>query len=158
VGEAPDATVPALEATTALLPPDRARYYMGIGDPVGVLDVIDRGVDMFDCVLPTRLGRTAAAMVPVSESPNARLNLKNAANAEADVPLLAGCRCPACAGGYTRRYLRHLVQQQEILGLRMLSLHNLRVLLDLVNGARTAIAAGQWGEYYARERERWAPA
>jgi queuine tRNA-ribosyltransferase len=158
VGEPPELTMPAVAATTALLPVDRPRYFMGIGDPVGLLDVIDRGVDMFDCVLPTRLGRTASAMVPVDLSPNGRLNLRNAVHAESDLPIDPTCVCPACVGGYTRRYLRHLFQQQEILGLRMVSLHNLHVLIDIVTRARTAIADNSWPTYYAHERARWAAA
>jgi queuine tRNA-ribosyltransferase len=158
VGEPQELTMPVLAATTALLPETSARYFMGIGDPLGVLDVIDRGVDMFDCVLPTRLGRTASAMVPVALHPRARLNLRNAVHATDDRPIDPGCACPTCAGGYGRRYLRHLMQQEEVLGLRMLTLHNLHVMLDLVARARLAIARGEWSRgWYERERERWAP-
>jgi queuine tRNA-ribosyltransferase len=156
VGEDPALTMPALAATTALLPEDRARYYMGIGDPVGILDVIDLGVDMFDCVLPTRLGRTASAMVPNSEHPRARLNLRNASHVGDDGPILRGCGCPACRGGYSRSYIRHLFQQDEILSLRLTTLHNLYVLIDLVRRARGAIATGQWAAgWYEAERARW---
>jgi queuine tRNA-ribosyltransferase len=158
VGEDPALTMPALAATTALLPEDRARYYMGIGDPVGILDVIDHGVDMFDCVLPTRLGRTASAMVPNTEHPRARLNLRNATHVGDEGPILAGCGCPACRGGYARGYLRHLFQQDEILSLRLVTLHNLFVLIDLVRRARGAIASGEWARgWYEAERARWVP-
>ncbi|MBC7645250.1 MAG: tRNA guanosine(34) transglycosylase Tgt [Thermoleophilia bacterium] len=157
VGEDPALTMPALATTTALLPHDRPRYYMGIGDPVGILVVIDRGVDMVHCVLPTRLGRTATAMVPVAEGPpRGRLNLRNASHGSDDRPIMQGCLCPACGGGYTRRYINHLVRQDEILGLRMLSLHNLHVLIDIVSRARVAIAHGRWTEFHATERMRWA--
>ena len=156
VGESPELTMPALAATTHLLPEERPRYFMGIGDPVGVLDVIDRGVDMFDCVLPTRLGRTAAAIVPVDIAPSGRLNMKNAVHATSDIPIDSTCSCPACRGGYTRRYIRHLFQQQEILGLRLLTLHNLHVVLDIARRARTAIAANRWQQHYEAERARWA--
>ena len=157
VGEDPALTMPALKTTTALLPVDRPRYYMGIGDPVGILDVIDRGVDMFDCVLPTRLGRTATAMVPVAEgTPRGRLNLRNAVHGGDDRPIMQGCRCFSCANKYTRRYINHLVRQDEILGLRLLSLHNLHVLVDIVTRARMAIAHGRWAEFHAVERARWA--
>jgi len=156
VGEDPALTMPALQSATDLLPADRPRYYMGIGDPIGILDVIDRGVDMFDCVLPTRLGRTASATVPLTEHPRGRLNLRNAVHATDDGPILVGCACPACAGGYSRRYLRHLFQQEEVLGLRMVTLHNLHTLIDLVARARQAIAAGGWANgWYAAERARW---
>lgn len=156
VGESHELTMPVLERTTALLPVDAPRYFMGIGDPVGVLDVIARGVDMFDCVLPTRLGRTASAIVPVSESPNGRLNIRNAEHATSVRPILDSCGCPACRGGYTRSYLRHLVQQQEILGLRLLTLHNLHTMLHLVADARRAICSGRFHDFYTRERARWA--
>jgi queuine tRNA-ribosyltransferase len=124
-----------------LLPGDRARYFMGIGDPQGVLEVIERGIDMFDCVLPTRLGRTGSALTW-----SGRLNLKNARYARDPAPLQDGCGCPACTR-FSRAYLRHLVNQQELLGHRLLSLHNLRFLLDLTAGARAAIERGEFDSY-----------
>jgi queuine tRNA-ribosyltransferase len=124
-----------------LLPGDRARYFMGIGDPQGVLEVIGRGIDMFDCVLPTRLGRTGSALTW-----SGRLNLKNARHARDPAPLQVGCGCPACTR-FSRAYLRHLVNQQELLGHRLLSLHNLRFLLDLTAGARAAIERGEFDSY-----------
>jgi queuine tRNA-ribosyltransferase len=124
-----------------LLPPDRARYFMGIGDPEGVLEVIQRGIDMFDCVLPTRLGRTGSALTW-----EGRLNLKNARYLSDPGPLQEGCGCPACTR-FSRAYVRHLVNQQELLGHRLLSLHNLRFLLDLTAGARTAIERGEFAAY-----------
>jgi len=124
-----------------LLPGDRARYFMGIGDPQGVLEVIERGIDMFDCVLPTRLGRTGSALTW-----SGRLNLKNARYARDPAPLQDGCGCPACVR-FSRAYLRHLVNQQELLGHRLLSLHNLRFLLDLTAGARAAIERGEFDSY-----------
>jgi queuine tRNA-ribosyltransferase len=111
---------------------------MGIGDPEGVLEVIARGVDMFDCVLPTRTARTGSALTR-----EGRLNLRNARFARDERPLEEGCACPACAR-VSPAYIRHLVTQQEILGLRLLSLHNLRFLLDLVAGARHAIERGEF--------------
>ena len=125
----------------ALLPADRARYFMGIGDPEGVLEVIERGVDMFDCVLPTRLGRTGSALTW-----EGRLNLRNARYARDPAPLQADCACPACTR-FSRAYIRHLVKQQELLGLRLLSLHNLRFLLDVTAGARAAIERGDFAVY-----------
>ena len=132
---------PMFEATTAaaaLLPEDRPRHFLGIGDPEGVLEVIARGVDTFDCVLPTRTARTGSALT--SEG---RLNLRNARFARDERPLDDGCACPACSR-FSRAYIRHLVNQQEILGLRLLSLHNLRFLLDLVAAARQAIERGEF--------------
>ena len=132
---------PMFEATTeaaALLPEEKPRHFLGIGDPVGVLEVIARGVDMFDCVLPTRTARTGSALTG-----EGRLNLRNARFARDERPLEAGCACPACTR-FSRAYIRHLVNQQEILGLRLLSLHNLRFLLDLVAAARQAIERGEF--------------
>jgi len=124
-----------------LLPADRARYFMGIGDPEGVLEVIECGIDMFDCVLPTRLGRTGSALTW-----SGRLNLKNARYARDPAPLQEGCGCPACTR-FSRAYIRHLVNQQELLGHRLLSLHNLRFLLDLTAGARAAIERGAFAPH-----------
>jgi queuine tRNA-ribosyltransferase len=132
---------PMFEATTtaaAFLPEEKPRYFMGIGDPEGVIEVIARGVDMFDCVLPTRTARTGSALTR-----EGRLNLRNARFARDERPLQEGCACPACSR-FSRAYIRHLVNQQEILGLRLLSLHNLRFLLDLVAGARQAIERGEF--------------
>jgi queuine tRNA-ribosyltransferase len=98
---------------------------------------------MFDCVLPTRLGRTGSALVP-----GGRINLRNAAYAHDRRPLVEGCSCPACTG-FSRAYIRHLVTQSEITGLRLLSTHNLHHLLDLAARARTAIAAGRFADLRA---------
>jgi queuine tRNA-ribosyltransferase len=120
-----------------LLPESKPRYFMGIGDPEGVLEVIERGVDMFDCVLPTRTARTGSALTW-----EGRLNLRNAAFARDPRPLDEDCACPACTR-FTRAYIRHLINQQELLGLRLLSLHNLRFLLELTANARAAIEQGR---------------
>ena len=113
-----------VEWAAQLLPPDRPRYFMGIGDPVGILDVVRRGIDMFDCVLPTRLGRTGSALTW-----DGRLNLRNAMFARDPRPLDEGCPCAACTR-FSRAYIRHLVTQRELLGLILLSEHNVRFLLD----------------------------
>ncbi len=137
VGEERPAMLETIAATTALLPADRPRYLMGVGDPAGLVEGIARGVDMFDCVLPTRLGRTGSALVP-----GGRINLRNARFAADPGPLVEGCACQACTG-FTRAYIRHLITQSEITGLRLLTIHNLHFLLDLVRRAREAIAAGR---------------
>jgi queuine tRNA-ribosyltransferase len=124
-----------------LLPADRPRYFMGIGDPAGILEVIARGIDLFDCVLPTRMGRTGTALTS-----HGRLNLRNARFARDPRPLDERCGCPACSR-FSRAYLRHLVNQDELLGLRLLSLHNVRYLLDLTAGARAAIEAGGLADF-----------
>ena len=124
VGEERGPMLDTLSATAEMLPADRPRYLMGLGDPQGLVEAIARGVDMFDCVLPTRLGRTGSALVP-----GGRLNLRNAAFADDPRPLVEGCACPACAG-FSRAYIRHLVTQCEITGLRLLTIHNLHHVLN----------------------------
>jgi queuine tRNA-ribosyltransferase len=141
IGEPREQMLETTAWSTELLPADKPRYFMGIGDPVGILEVIERGIDMFDCVLPTRNARTGAALTWEGQ-----LNLKNARFARDQRPLDEGCACPACTR-FTRAYVRHLLNQQEILGLRLLSLHNLRFVLDLVAGARAAIARGELQAY-----------
>ena len=133
-----------------LLPDAKPRYFMGIGDPEGILEVIERGVDMFDCVLPTRLGRTGTAVTR-----HGRLNLKNARFTRDPRPLDEACDCPACIR-FSRAYLRHLIKENELLGLRLLSLHNLRYLLDLTAGARAAIERGELASFKADVLERLA--
>ena len=135
-----------------LLPAGKPRYFMGIGDPAGILDVIERGIDMFDCVWPTRLGRTGTALTW-----EGRLNLKNARFAHDAAPLDERCTCPACAR-FSRAYLRHLVNQNELLGLRLLTLHNLRFLLELTAGARRAIEERRFAGYRRDALERVARA
>ena len=134
------------------LPADRPRYFMGIGDPEGVLEVIERGVDMFDCVLPTRTARTGSALTW-----EGRLNLRNARFAHDPKPLDESCPCPACSG-FSRAYLRHLINQEELLGLRLLSLHNLRFLIDLTANARAAIEQGRLAAYKSEALDRLASA
>ncbi|MEP6642658.1 MAG: tRNA guanosine(34) transglycosylase Tgt [Gaiellales bacterium] len=138
VGEERGPMFETLAATVEMLPADRPRYLMGVGDPHGLLEGIARGVDMFDCVLPTRLGRTGSALVP-----GGRINLRNAAFAADPGPLVEDCTCPACAT-FSRAYIRHLVTQSEITGLRLLTIHNLHHLLDLMARARAAIAEGRF--------------
>jgi len=143
VGEHRAPMFEAAAAAAAFLPAEQPRYFMGIGDPEGVIEVIARGVDMFDCVLPTRTARTGSALTW-----EGRLNLRNARFARDPGPLDPGCGCPACAG-FSRAYIRHLINQQEILGVRLLSLHNLRFLIDLVAAARQAIERGGFESWRA---------
>src|SRR5438067_1135630 len=150
VGEDRDLMFETTAWAATLLPAEAPRYFMGIGDPEGVLEVIERGVDMFDCVLPTRTARTGSALTW-----SGRLNLRNASFARDGRPLDEGCPCPACAR-FSRAYLRHLVNQRELLGLRLLSLHNLRFLLDLTAGARAAIERGELRAYKAEALDRLA--
>jgi queuine tRNA-ribosyltransferase len=150
VGESRHEMLDAVEWAAPLLPEDRPRYFMGIGDPEGVLEVIERGVDMFDCVLPTRTARTGSALTW-----SGRLNLRNARFARDPRPLDEDCACPACAR-FSRAYIRHLVNQRELLGLRLLSLHNLRFLLDITGAARTAIERGDFSSFKAEALARLA--
>ena len=146
VGESRDAMLETVAAAAPLLPAEKPRYFMGIGDPLGILDVVERGIDMFDCVLPTRYGRTGSALTW-----EGRLNMRNARFARDPDPLEPGCDCPACTR-FSRAYIRHLITQQEILGPRLLTLHNLRFLLRLTTDAREAIEAGRLADF-KREAE-----
>ena len=148
VGESREAMLETVEWAAPALPAERPRYFMGIGDPEGILDVFERGVDMVDCVLPTRLGRTGTALTR-----DGRLNLKNARFARDPSPLDEECGCGACTR-FSRAYLRHLIGQHELLGLILLSEHNVRFLLDLTAGARTAIERHEFGSYKAGVVER----
>ena len=141
VGEERPATIETMSHTAALLPDERLRYFMGLGDPAGVLEAIACGIDMFDCVLPTRIARNGGAFTG-----EGRLNLKNAGFAASDEPLQPGCACYACKN-FSRAYIRHLVTQKEILGLHLLSLHNVTFLLDLTRRARQAIIDGCFNDF-----------
>lgn len=146
VGESREEMLETLASTAPQLPAAKPRYFMGIGDPVGILEVIGLGVDMFDCVLPTRLARHGAALTA-----GGRLNLKNARYRRDFGPLDPACPCEACTG-YSRAYLAHLVRENELLGHRLLTLHNVRFTLDLCRQARREIQAGS----YAAWSEAWA--
>ncbi|MCX6364108.1 MAG: tRNA guanosine(34) transglycosylase Tgt [Actinobacteria bacterium] len=141
VGERGDERLATVELMDEVLPADRLRYFMGIGDPIGMLEVVRRGVDVFDCVLPTRLARTGTAF-----SREGRLNLRNARFAADLQPLDEACDCYACRT-FTRAYVRHLVLQKEMLGAQLLSQHNLRVLIRLTEDARVAIRAGRFADF-----------
>ncbi|MEY2472100.1 MAG: queuine tRNA-ribosyltransferase [Actinomycetota bacterium] len=138
VGESRAEMVRALEATTPELPADRPRYLMGVGDPVGMMEAIGRGVDMFDCVLPTRLARHGTALTSVG-----RYQVKNASNTTSTDPLDPACSCPTCQR-YSRGYLRHLLHVGEPSAARLLTLHNLTWILGLMARSREAIAAGRF--------------
>jgi queuine tRNA-ribosyltransferase len=151
VGEPRPVTLDATGWAAPLLPDGRPRYFMGIGDAEGILEVIERGIDMFDCVLPTRTARTGSALTW-----EGRLNLRNARFARDPKPLDDACGCPAC-DRFSRAYIRHLVNQDELLGLRLLTLHNLQFVLDVTAGARTAIEAGELASFRRQAVERLAP-
>jgi queuine tRNA-ribosyltransferase len=136
VGEGQEAMFKTLDAAAPLLPADRPRYLMGVGRPGDILGAVRRGIDMFDCVLPTRSGRTAQAFTRTS-----MLNLRNARHATEDAPLDAACACPACRG-FSRAYLHHLVKADEILGAMLLTQHNLTFSQDFLRALRDAIERG----------------
>jgi queuine tRNA-ribosyltransferase len=150
VGEPRPAMFDVTEQTAPLLPASRPRYFMGIGDPEAILRVIAAGIDMFDCVLPTRLGRTGSAFTW-----EGRLNLRNARFTRDPGPLDADCRCPTCTR-FSRAYLRHLVTQSEVLALRLLTVHNLSFLLNLTSDARAAIRAGTFAGFLSASLARLA--
>ena len=136
VGESRDEMLPALAAALAELPADRPRYLMGVGDPVGLVEAIALGVDMFDCVLPTRLARHGSILTG-----EGRLQLRNAVFARDEGPLDASCGCTVC-GRWSRAYLRHLLQVGEPTSMRLLSWHNVAWTLALVDRVRAAVATG----------------
>jgi queuine tRNA-ribosyltransferase len=140
VGEKRSEMLPALAAALAELPDDRPRYLMGVGDPAGMVEAIALGVDQFDCVLPTRLGRHGNALTA-----DGRVSLKRLEWARDDQPLDPACGCSVCAR-HSRGYLRHLFQVGEPTASRLVSLHNLAFTFALLDRCRTAIAAGTFSE------------
>jgi len=144
VGEPEDEMMRAVEASEPFLPNEKPRYAMGLGTPPQLLELIARGIDMFDCVLPTRLARNGTAFASTGT-----LNLKNAEFALDKRPIEENCGCPACRE-FTRGYIRHLIKAEEILGLRLITLHNLHFYLDLMRQAREAIEAGSFNELRRR--------
>jgi queuine tRNA-ribosyltransferase len=149
VGEEWAATVPALEAAVAELPDDRPRYLMGLGDPLGIVDAVARGIDMFDCVLPTRLARHGTLLTG-----EGRLNLRNRRFATDAGPLDPDCGCAVCAR-WSRAYLRHLLVVAEPTVLRLLTLHNVAWTFALVDRIRAAIAAGTLASLRSEVAQRW---
>lgn len=140
VGEPEEEMMKAVENTEPFLRADKPRYAMGLGTPPQLLELIARGVDMFDCVLPTRLARNGTAFTAAGT-----LNLKNAEFALDKRPIEEKCACPACRE-FTRGYIRHLVKAEEILGLRLITLHNLHFYLALMRRAREAIERGTFNQ------------
>jgi len=136
VGETKAEMHAMLEATTPLLPADRPRYLMGVGSPEDLFEGVARGIDLFDCVLPTRIARNGAVLTR-----RGRLNLRNAQHADAPHPIEEGCACYACQH-FSRAYLRHLIAAKEILGLRLTTIHNLHFMLDLMRQIRASILDG----------------
>jgi queuine tRNA-ribosyltransferase len=141
VGEPEEEMMRAVESSASFLPENKPRYAMGLGTPPQLLELIARGMDMFDCVLPTRLARNGTAFAATGT-----LNLKKAEFARDKNPIEQGCACPACQE-YTRGYIRHLIKAEEILGLRLITLHNLHFYLNLMRQARNTIEKGTFDEF-----------
>ncbi len=142
VGEPKDLMYSSLEATVPLLPASKPRYLMGVGSPDALLEGVKRGIDMFDCVLPTRIARNGRVMTA-----NGYLTIRNAVYAADMSPLDEDCGCPVCRQ-YTRAYIRHLLNAGELLGMRLTTYHNLYFLAELMQEIRQALKQGQFARYY----------
>jgi queuine tRNA-ribosyltransferase len=141
VGETKAEMVHTLEQTTSLMPANKPRYLMGVGSPEDLVNGVARGVDIFDCVLPTRVARNGAALTRLG-----RINMRNRQYATDHDPIEPGCTCYTCRT-FSRGYVRHLVQSSEILGHQLLSIHNLHLLLTLMREMRAAIIDGTFDDY-----------
>jgi len=150
VGEGQAAMFATLDCTVPLLPADAPRYLMGVGTPADLVGAVARGVDMFDCVIPTRSGRTGRAYTS-----HGVLNLRNAQHAEDAAPLDPECLCPACAR-HSRAYLHHLLKAEEMLGPMLLTWHNLQYYQDLMRGLRDAIGGRRLAAHAATLAAGWA--
>ncbi|HTE86222.1 MAG TPA: tRNA guanosine(34) transglycosylase Tgt, partial [Dehalococcoidia bacterium] len=151
LGESKQITWQMLEASIERLPGNRPRYVMGIGAPEDLLNGVARGADMFDCVLPTRLGRNGAVFTH-----DGKLNLRNASLARRDGPIERGCDCECCAE-FSLAYLHHLFHCEELLGYRLASIHNLRFLVRLMEQARAAILRGGFSAFHDEFNSRYRP-
>ena len=141
VGETKAEMLATLDQTMPLMPTNKPRYLMGVGSPEDLVNGVARGIDIFDCVLPTRVARNAAAMTR-----RGRLNFRNAQHAREDMPIEAGCTCYACQT-FSRAYIRHLVKANELLGHQLLSIHNLHMLISLMRDMRAAIIDGTFATF-----------
>jgi queuine tRNA-ribosyltransferase len=146
VGEGQDAMFATLDFAPGMLPADRPRYLMGVGKPDDLVGAVERGVDMFDCVLPSRSGRNGQGFTWTGP-----VNLRNARHAEDSAPLDERCPCDACSN-YSRAYLHHLIKSGEILGAMLLTEHNLTFYQQLMTAMREAIGAGLFGEFATKFR------
>src|SRR3954453_3337767 len=148
VGEQPPEMYAALDVTTPLLPRDRPRYLMGVGRPIDLLEAIARGVDLFDCVMPTRNGRNALAFTD-----SGQVRLRNQQHSTDREPLDPACPCPACR--HSRGYLRHLFQAGEMLGPMLVSIHNLTYYQRVLAEARQAISENRLAAFIGERRRGW---
>ncbi len=150
VGEPPEEMLRMLDLVTPTLPEDQPRYLMGVGRPIDLVEGIARGIDMFDCVMPTRNGRNALAFT--ADGP---LRMRNACHTNDPAPIEADCPCLACK--HSRAYIRHLFQADEMLGPTLLSIHNLTFYQRLMQRARQAIEEGNYDSFLAEQRRRLSP-
>jgi queuine tRNA-ribosyltransferase len=151
IGEGQATTFTVLDATVPYLPTDAPRYLMGVGTPDDLIGAVQRGIDMFDCVIPTRAGRTARAYTS-----RGVFNLRNARFADDAAPLDTACTCPACTR-HSRAYLHHLFKAEEILGPMLLTWHNVHYYQDLMRGLRAAIASSGLDAFASATRAGWVP-
>ena len=149
VGEPKEIMYKMLEVSTKFLPENKARYLMGVGTPDHLIEGVMRGVDMFDCVFPTRVARNGMAMVSPKTARRGRLVMKNAEFKEDFTPIESDCDCYACKKNFTRAYIRHLVRADEIFGLRLLTLHNLRYLQRFMAEMRKSILDDKFLDFRA---------
>jgi len=149
VGEGQHAMFDVLRFVVPFLPAERPRYLMGVGTPDDLLGAVARGVDMFDCVMPTRAGRTGRAYTS-----RGVLNMRNACHAQDPAPIDPACACPACLR-HSRAYLHHLFRASEMLGPMLLTWHNVAYYQDLMRGMRGAVMDGRFGDFTESVRQGW---
>jgi queuine tRNA-ribosyltransferase len=151
VGETPQEMYDTVAEVAPHMPVDRPRYLMGVGRPIDLLESIDRGIDMFDCVMPTRNARNAQVFAS-----HGRLNLRNARFATDEAPIDSACTCSTCSR-FSRGYLHHLFRSKEGLGPRLATVHNVHYYLQLVRDARAAIVDGRWPAWKKATIDAWEP-
>jgi len=141
VGEGKDTMYKMIDYAVPYLPEDKPRYLMGVGDPIDILEGVERGIDMFDCVLPTRLARHSNAFTK-----NGKINIRNSKYKEDFTPIEENCDCYACKN-YTKAYIRHLMVAEETFGARLLSIHNIRFLIKMMEEIRLSIKNNEFKTY-----------
>jgi queuine tRNA-ribosyltransferase len=149
VGEGQGLMLKTLDLTVPMLPDDKPHYLMGVGTPEDILEAVARGVDMMDCVMPTRSGRHGQAFTRWG-----KLNMRNSIHAEDPAPLDPGSSCPA-ARDYSRAYIHHLVKSGELLGMMILTFANIGYYQELMEGTRQSLAAGRFEDFHAATKAGW---
>ncbi|HOS51057.1 MAG TPA: tRNA guanosine(34) transglycosylase Tgt, partial [Bacillota bacterium] len=149
VGESKDDMYRVLSYTTPALPEDKPRYLMGVGSPDAILEAVALGIDMFDCVLPTRIARNGTIFTD-----EGRFIVRDAGSAEDESPIDEGCDCYACRN-FSRAYVRHLLKAGEVLGIRLTTMHNVRFMMRFMEKLRASLAEGRFAEFLAEQRIIW---